>query len=292
MLVHTGSARRPCSTSSSPRPGADGRRARLGAGADPGLLHPRVGRRSSTSAPPPAACPGPRPGSSAALRALRHRCRWPSSRRRRRGSPARASRSTPSRRTSSRSSRRSSPTTRRRARSTRPSGNAARRGRHVPVPRARRRARAPRRRGRRAVLPRRDRGRDLATGCSSAAARSAPATSPPTSRSPASRCAARFRGREVLTNPPPSSGGILIALRARAARPRSAPLGRRGDRRGDGGRAGRAHARSSSPASTRTGFAAALPRRRPARLDHPHHRRRRRRHAAPASPARTAPARG
>ena len=37
-------------------------------------------------------------------------------------------------------------------------------------------------------------------------------TSPPTRRSRASPCAARFRGREVLTNPPPSSGGLLIAF--------------------------------------------------------------------------------
>ena len=37
---------------------------------------------------------------------------------------------------------------------------------------------------------------------------------------------ARYRGREVLTNPPPSAGGTLIALRAGAARPRRRPAAR------------------------------------------------------------------
>ena len=36
-------------------------------------------------------------------------------------------------------------------------------------------------------------------------------TSPPTSRSPASRSAPATAGCEMLTNPPPSSGGVLIA---------------------------------------------------------------------------------
>ena len=68
-----------------------------------------------------AACPGRRRGSRRAARALRHRCRSPSS-----PAPAAAlardgrARSTPSRRTSSRSSRRSSPISRRPLRSTRP----------------------------------------------------------------------------------------------------------------------------------------------------------------------------
>ena len=53
--------------------------------------------------------------------------------------------------------------------------------------------------------------RDLATGCARAAACSRARTSPPTRRRRASRCASRYRGREVLTNPPPSAGGILIA---------------------------------------------------------------------------------
>ena len=39
--------------------------------------------------------------------------------------------------------------------------------------------------------------------------------SPPTRRSAGSRSRATFRGREILTNPPPSSGGILIAFALR-----------------------------------------------------------------------------
>ena len=39
-------------------------------------------------------------------------------------------------------------------------------------------------------------------------------TSPPTRRSPREPVRARYRGREVLTNPPPSAGGILIASRS------------------------------------------------------------------------------
>ena len=53
--------------------------------------------------------------------------------------------------------------------------------------------------------------RDRRTGSSSAAGRSARPTWPPT-QPIAPRAGQRpFRGREVLTNPPPSSGGILIA---------------------------------------------------------------------------------
>ena len=57
--------------------------------------------------------------------------------------------------------------------------------------------------------------------------RGGPGESYEVDRAPAG--AARFRGREVLTNPPPSSGGILIAdaLRAAgAARPARATPGR------------------------------------------------------------------
>ena len=59
---------------------------------------------------------------------------------------------------------------------------------------------------------RRDRGGDRPTGCWSAAGplgRADLAAYEPIPREPV---AASFRGREVLTNPPPSSGGILIAF--------------------------------------------------------------------------------
>ena len=59
----------------------------------------------------------------------------------------------------------------------------------------------------------------------------------------ASRCASRYHGREVLTNPPPSAGGILIAYALGAARARGPARRRRARDRGrDGARAGRAHA--------------------------------------------------
>ena len=55
---------------------------------------------------------------------------------------------------------------------------------------------------------------------------------PPTRSSSASRCGSRYRGREVLTNPPPSAGGILIAYALGAARaaPRRARAGERSSR--------------------------------------------------------------
>ena len=43
-------------------------------------------------------------------------------------------------------------------------------------------------------------------------------TSRPTSRARASRCASAYRGREVLTNPPPNAGGTLLAHGDGAAR--------------------------------------------------------------------------
>ena len=64
----------------------------------------------------------------------------------------------------------------------------------------------------------------------------------------------RYHGREVLTNPPPSAGGLLIAY-ALALLERGAGAARRGGDRGrDGGRAGRAHARRSSSTSSEPGF--------------------------------------
>ena len=86
------------------------------------------------------------------------------------------------------------------------------RGRRVPVRRARRRAGALRGGGPRALLPRaRSRGRSR-SGCSSAAGPSASTTWPPIEPIAREPVRAGFRGRDVLTNPPPSSGGILIAF--------------------------------------------------------------------------------
>ena len=85
----------------------------------------------------------------------------------------------------------------------------------------------------------------------------------------------RYHGREVLTNPPPSAGGTLLAyaLALLAARVRSARRG--GARGGDGARPGRAHARvPDRPRRAR------LPRPlhgQPARLDNAHLGDRRRR---------------
>ena len=122
------------------------------------------------------------------------------------------------------------------ARALRAGGAAAARGRRLPLPGAGRGAGTLRRRGRRAASTAARSRRRSATSSSSTAAPSAPATSPPTRRSSASRSRAPFRGTEVLTNPPPSSGGILIAYclgllerLGAAQRPRAAG-------RGDGAR--------------------------------------------------------
>ena len=132
------------------------------------------------------------------------------------------------------------------ASSTRPGGRPLREGDDVPLPRARRGAGALRRRGRGAVLPRRGRGRPDATSSSTTAARSAAATSPPTRRSSGARSRTAFRGAEVLTNPPPSSGGILIAYSPGAAGAARTEQRSRAAGRGDGRRQ-RSSATSSSP---------------------------------------------
>ena len=92
-----------------------------------------------------------------------------------------------------------------------PQGRHLARGRPLPLPGTGRGAGTLRRRGCRALLQRRGGARRSATSSSATAACSAPATSPPTRRSSASRSTPPFRGTEVLTNPPPSSGGILIS---------------------------------------------------------------------------------
>ena len=100
-------------------------------------------------------------------------------------------------------------------------------------------------RGRRAVLRRRPRRSARRVGRRARRARSPPRTCgayEPVAREPVR---ARYRGRDVLTNPPPNAGGVLLAHRARAPRragdgpPRAAPRSSTAMRR----RAGRAHAR-------------------------------------------------
>ena len=114
------------------------------------------------------------------------------------------------------------------------------------------------------------------TGCSSAAARSGPPTSPPTSRSPASRSRRVSRAARCSPTRRPSSGGILIAfaleLLDAGARCRIEEIVAAMEA------AQRAHGGGVPRRALRGRLRGALPRRRPARLDHPHHRGRRRRH--------------
>ena len=104
--------------------------------------------------------------------------------------------------------------------------------------------RRPRRRGRRLARAR-------------AAGSSRAPTSPPTSRSPRAPVRATYRGRQVLTNPPPSAGGTLLALAHGAPRRAHGRRRRRRveHRRRHGGGPGAAHARRSSRASSSPGFA-------------------------------------
>ena len=85
----------------------------------------------------------------------------------------------------------------------------------------------------------------------------------------------RYRDREILTNPPPSAGGTLLAYALALLDRGAEPAGARRGRGGDGGGPVRAHAgvRRGSPGG---GLLRALPRP-PARLDHPHLGARRRR---------------
>ena len=159
-----------------------------------------------------------------------------------------------------------------------------------------------------------------ATGCASAAGCCRRRTSPPTRWSSARPVEAAYRGREVLTNPPPSSGGILIAFaldlleRLGDPAPFDDPDALAAARRGDGGgRRARAaptsttgctrrasRASSCRPATSsarrrgsRRGSRAAGARRRAASRSGRRRTSRRSTRTAtrPASPARTAPAR-
>ena len=193
MLVHAGSETTVLDFFVA-APGADGDRARARSWCRSRSTSPRS--RSQVFHVGAASCgvPGTPAGLERGAAALRHRCRSPSSRRRRRAL--------------ARDGRRRS--TREQAyfiailapilthydggaRDLRARRQAARRGRRVPVRRARRRARAPRRRGRRAVLSR-ARSRRAISRLGARARRHARRrpTSPPTSRSRASRSRRAF----------------------------------------------------------------------------------------------------
>ena len=129
-------------------------------------------------------------------------------------------------------------------------GPRAARGRALPLARAGRHDRALRRRGRGAVLHRRPRGGRRRLRRAPRRDADARPTSPATRRSRARRCASPTAGATVLTNPPPSAGGTLLALAL--ARLDGEADGRAvagGARRRDGVRAAGARRRPSSPAS-------------------------------------------
>ena len=153
-------------------------------------------------------------------------------------------------------------------------GAGAARGRRAARPGAGRLARAARRRGRGAVLRGRHRRGDLRARVRArrhAHARG-PGRLPAEPREPVR---VRYRGRDVLTNPPPSAGGTLLAYALALLERAPGPPGRARARRGDGARAGRAHA--GVPHRPRR---ARLPRPlhgQPARIDHAHLGARRRR---------------
>ena len=71
-------------------------------------------------------------------------------------------------------------------------------------------------------------------------------TSPATSAVEREPVSVRYRDREVLTNPPPSAGGTLLAYALALLDRGPAPPGLSGCGGGDGGRAGASARRSSS----------------------------------------------
>ena len=173
MLVHAGRRDRSCSISSSRRRAPSGIERALGAGPDRGLTSRATRPRSSTSGPPPAGSPGRPRGLERARRALRHGAAGRARGARRPGWPATGSMVNAEQAYFFDDPGADPHPLRGGARALRAGRQPARRGRPVPLPGARRRARAARGRGRRAVLPRRDRGARCPTGCSSAAGPSA-----------------------------------------------------------------------------------------------------------------------
>ena len=266
---------RACSTSSSRRRGAEGAERRSELVPIEVWFTPRLGPGLQRRRRLVRRARAPRPGSSARSTASAP-CRSPSSPRRRRAWRARASWSTASRPTSSRSSRRSSPTTRRRPSSTRPAATCSARGRcsasrtsatrsSASVPRARSRSTAG----------------EVAAAISDWVLERGGTLAPPdlAAYEPIGRepVGARFRGREVLTNPPPSSGGILIAFALELLERTGRPPGVE-DIVAAMEAAQSERTEEFARRALRRGLRGALPGRRPARLDHPHHRRRRRQH--------------
>ena len=232
--------------------------------------------RCSTSAPRRAASTACPAGVRGGGRALRHDAAGRARRARRRARPRRASRSTPSRRYLFEIL---APIAERTAESRArfmPDGRAPRAGDVLARPGARRRARAARRRGRRrrstpatsaaAVVDWvRERGGTL-TREDLAALRG---------RSPREPVRVAYHGREVLTNPPPSAGGMLIAYALALLERGAGPPDARELVARDGGRAGRAHAGVPRRAR-RAGLPGAV-HGQPARLDDAHLGARRRR---------------
>ncbi len=124
-----------------------------------------------------------------------------------------------------------------------PGGPPPARGRAAAQPRARRGADAPGTRRRRAVLPRRHRGRGVRLAGRTAAARCARPTSPATERSSVAPVRDRLPRPRDPHQPAAVGGRDAARLRAGAARSRSGAADAASGRRRDGGRPVRAHAR-------------------------------------------------
>ena len=209
MLVHTPAARTTCSTSSSRRPGSGSTRASRRRSCRSTCASPRTRSSASTSAPRRAARTARRSGSprrsSASARPPLGDLTAAPARAAREGVEVVPMQALPVRGAAA------DPHARRRSarRSTRPAGACCARATRSACPSSATcstgsapRARLPLRGRRRA------RGERLGAGARRPAHREDLAAYEVIEREPAR---ATYRGREVLTNPPPSSGGILIA---------------------------------------------------------------------------------
>ena len=218
-------ASRRCSTSSSQAPGVRGGRAgraRRRARRRRRLLRRRR-RRSSTSARPRAAPTACRPGSARRSQRFGHACRSPSSPRpaaRARARGRAAQRRAGLRGRDPRADLLTS--TPECAALCAPDGPRAARGRACSAtPSSATRSSGSGREGARAVLRGRHRRGRVATGSPSAAGCSTREDLAAYEVVPREPVRVAYRGREVLTNPPPSAGGTLIAYALGAARARA-----------------------------------------------------------------------